>query len=186
MMETKDTNQENDRRTVTIITAISLAAGLLFGWVIDDLAFGLLIGFLVSLPFTARLTRLQTRMEYPPGTLPRIAAAGVTFFAGFFLANWAMDQNLDQPIKILLGSFITLPGIWFVYTLGKAISQLDEFQRRIQTEALAIGFGLSALMMIVVGLLADAGIAQPNWLVAAAAMSAFWLIGKLWTMWKYR
>jgi hypothetical protein len=63
---------------------------------------------------------------------------------------------------------------------------LDELQRRIQTEAFAIGFGLSALTMVIVGLMADAGVPQPNWLMAAAVMSVFLLIGKLWTMWKYR
>jgi hypothetical protein len=77
-MENEHTNNEGGRRTQTIIMAVALAAGLLFGWIIDDLAFGLLIGFLVSLPFTSRFSRQKTLMEYPPGTLPRIAASGVT------------------------------------------------------------------------------------------------------------
>lgn len=185
-MNTNNTPDENRRRTSSIIMAVALIAGLVFGWLIDDLAFGLLVGFLASLPFTTRLTGRQTLMEYPPGTLPRLAAAGVSFFAALFVLNWVLDQDLEQPIKILLGSLSAIPGLWFIYTLGKAISQLDEFQRRIQTEALAIGFGLSALTLMIVGLLEDAGVPQPNWLIAAAAMSAFWLVGKLWTMWKYR
>ena len=97
-----------------------------------------------------------------------------------------MGQELDQTTKVLIGSLTAIPGLLFIYTLGQAISSLDELQRRIQTEAMAIGFGLSALMLIVVGLLADAGVPQLNWLMAAAGMSAFWLLGKLWTTWKYR
>lgn len=185
-METPNSKESRSARTRTIITATALAAGLLLGWVIDDLAFGLLMGFLISLPITSRFARSHNLMEFPPGTLLRIGGAGAFFFGAIFAANWAMGQELDQTTKVLIGSLTAIPGLLFIYTLGQAISSLDELQRRIQTEAMAIGFGLSALMLIVVGLLADAGVPQLNWLMAAAGMSAFWLLGKLWTTWKYR
>lgn len=169
-----------------IITLVAMAAGLLVGWLIDDLVFGLLMGFLVSLPFTYRASTSRNLMEYPPGTMLRIAGAGVFFLLCLILAYWVMEQDLDTSILWIAGGLTAIPGLLFVYTIGKAISQLDELQRRIQTEAMSIAFGLSALCIMVIGLLAQAGLIQPDMIVITALMMGFLLIGKLWTMWKYR
>ena len=64
--------------------------------------------------------------------------------------------------------------------------RLDELQRRIQVEAIAIGFAITALITLSYGLLGLVDIPQPNLLYVSFIMVVSWGLGKLWTMWKYR
>ena len=66
------------------------------------------------------------------------------------------------------------------------IASLDELQRRIQTEAIAIGFAGTAIVVGGYALLQFAGYAQVNVGVVILIMSLMWLVGKLWTLWRYR
>ena len=63
---------------------------------------------------------------------------------------------------------------------------MDDLQRRIQVEAMAIGYGITLLVTMTVGLLAQAGVRQPSWFVVTFVMLIAGLIGKLWLRWKYR
>ncbi len=71
-------------------------------------------------------------------------------------------------------------------SMGMMIASLDELQRRIQTEAIAIGFAGTAIIVGGYALLQFTGFAEINIGIMLVIMSLMWLIGKLWTMWKYR
>ncbi len=89
-------------------------------------------------------------------------------------------------MRILLSLAPVIPGIFFVVSIGAAINRLDEMQREIQVEALAISFAGTALVAFSYSLLGLAGVRQANWIFVPLVMVVFWLVGKLWTMWRYR
>ncbi len=73
-----------------------------------------------------------------------------------------------------------------VISIGIAIASLDELQRRIQTEAIAIGFAGTAIFVGGYALFQFAGLSEVNVGLVLFAMSGFWLAGKLRTLWRYR
>ncbi|MGW8145052.1 MAG: hypothetical protein ACWGN2_11705, partial [Anaerolineales bacterium] len=93
---------------------------------------------------------------------------------------------INQTYQTLVALAPALPAVWLAYTIGSAIAQLDELQRRIQLEAIGIGFGGSVVVTLTYALLVQVGVPQISWMFVPLLMLLFWAIGKLWTMWKYR
>ena len=63
---------------------------------------------------------------------------------------------------------------------------MDEMQRWIQIEAIAIAFAGTAILVGGYAMLGFADFPQVNWGVVVMLMAAMWLVGKLWTLWKYK
>ncbi len=123
-------------------------------------------------------------MEYPAEVIRNLVISGALFIIVWMGSIYIITHEIGVPFHTLLGSAI--PGFLFIVSLGNAISKLDELQRRIQVEAIAIGFGITALVTITFGLLGLTGTPQPNWMFVTVIMTFSWLAGKLWTRWKYR
>ena len=97
-----------------------------------------------------------------------------------------MVDILSQT-KVFLVTLLPWSG-WtaLVVSIGMMIAHLDELQRRIQTEAIAIGFAGTAIAVGGYALLQFVGFAQINIGIVLLIMSLMWLVGKLWTLWRYR
>ncbi|MGX1884847.1 hypothetical protein [Streptomyces sp. NPDC055287] len=66
----------------------------------------------------------------------------------------------------LLWSLLNLaPGLWIVRAVIRSLRRADEYQRRCQLEALAIGFGVLIMAIYTVGLLQAAGVGDLRQLV---------------------
>ncbi|MET8299059.1 hypothetical protein ABZ729_36775 [Streptomyces sp. NPDC006678] len=57
------------------------------------------------------------------------------------------------------------PGLWIVRAVVRSLRRADEYQRRCQLEALAIGFGVLVMALFTVGLLQAAGVGDLRQLV---------------------
>ncbi|MFE5680328.1 hypothetical protein ACFQ7B_19150 [Streptomyces erythrochromogenes] len=57
------------------------------------------------------------------------------------------------------------PGLWIVRAVVRSLRRADEYQRRCQLEALAIGFGVLLMSIFTVGLLQTAGVGDLRQLV---------------------
>ncbi|MFG3309514.1 hypothetical protein [Streptomyces wuyuanensis] len=57
------------------------------------------------------------------------------------------------------------PGLWIVRAVIRSLRRADEYQRRCQLEALAIGFGVLIMAIYAVGLLQAAGVGDLRQLV---------------------
>jgi hypothetical protein len=97
-----------------------------------------------------------------------------------------LENDLDESVQIIIVLVPTIPGIWFLISLGRAIASLDELQRRIQLESIAIGFGISAMVVLTYGLLGMVGVPQAGWIYVPVVMVFGWFLGKMWTLWRYR
>jgi hypothetical protein len=55
-----------------------------------------------------------------------------------------------------------VPFLWLMWTQVRALRRADEYQRRVQLEALAIGFAAMVILSLVAGLLDGAGMGNPR------------------------
>jgi hypothetical protein len=171
------------RRRVLLPMGIGLGVGLILGWIIDDLSFGALMGLLVGMAFGSRG---MEGMRFSAKTFRGMLLAGAFLVVSLFLMIRGGELDLDRNQEFLVALIPVIPSVIFAYTIAKAIGSLDELQRRIQLEAIGISFAGTMIVVTSYGMLERAGISQANWGFVTLLMVVFWLIGKLWTMWKYR
>jgi hypothetical protein len=179
-------SRDNKRRN----TAIGFVVGMMLGGLVDlltgDIGIATILGMVLGSLIGYYGLRRVHLMEYPRGALIRLVVAGVIFIITLFGTYYLLERVTDPSLKSLLPFAPALPGCLLIIYLGNALSKLDELQRRIQVEAIAIGFGITAIVSLIYGLLGLAGNPQPNWMLVPVIMTFSWLIGKLWTRWKYR
>lgn len=163
------------------------AFGLLYGYGFEfSLALGVLIGVLFGVAIGFRISWKPPRMEYPMVYLRRILMAATFLLLTSFAFSYLLDQNITQTQKYWAAVLPLLGWGSFVVGIGMAIGSLDELQRRIQTEAIAIGFAGTAIFVGGYALFQFAGMGEVNVGLVLMAMSVCWLAGKLWTLWRYR
>lgn len=160
-----------------LLLGIGFEKGFLIS-VITGLFFGIALGFRISIH--------PLKMRYPMHLLRRIMIAFGVMAILSSAYSFLIDLELSQQQKILV-VLIPLAGwIFFVVTIGMAIASMDEMQRRIQTEAIAIAFAGTAILVGGYALLQFAGFSLINIGVVLLFMAPMWLIGKLFTLWRYR
>jgi len=174
-------------RTI-IMTAITGGAfGLLYGYGFEfSLWLGVLIGALFGAAIGFRITKKPPRMEYPMAIFRRIMMAATFLLLTSFGYSYLLDQDLSQAQQYWAAALPLIGWTVLVISIGWAIASLDEMQRRIQTEAIAIGFAGTAIFVGGYALFQFAGLGDVNVGLVLLVMSGFWLAGKLWTLWRYR
>jgi hypothetical protein len=162
-------------------------AGAAFGYNLGSLWLGIITGILFGLAIGYRLQRAPIKMRYPPYLIRRtLLAAGFCILVGMGFA--VLVDNGWSGTPVILAALAPMAAWAFlVVTLGMAIASLDELQRRIQTEAIAIGFAGTVIVCGGYGLLGLAGILPAiNWGMVIFLMVLMWFVGKMWTLWRYR
>lgn len=171
-------------------TAIGFIIGMLLGGLVDiltgDMGIWTILGMILGSLLGYNGLGHFYLMEYPRGVLLKVALAGILFFGTLFATYIALGRETLPYLRPFLPYVPLLPGFLFLLAIGYAISRLDELQRRIQTEAIAIGFGITAIISLTIGLTGLTSTAQPSWTLVPLIMTFSWLAGKLWTRWKYR
>ena len=182
--------EKNNKELVLNVLSTSLtgaALGLLYAYGFE---FSALLGILAGAAFGAaigfRITRKPPRMRYPMYMYRRILLAATFMLLGSLVYSYLLDQDISQAQRYWISVLPLVGWSGVVISIGLAIASLDELQRRIQTEAIAIGFAIAAVFVGGYALFQFAGLPEINLGLALMAMSAAWLIGKLWTLWRYR
>jgi hypothetical protein len=125
-------------------------------------------------------------IEYSRDVARRLIFSVFLFLAPFSLFIYFLKVGTTPAIEILLLSATSMAGLFFIYSIGYVISQLDDLLRKILLEAIALGFGLSLFFFLTLGLFSLAFPIPSNWLVAFIIMAASMLIGRLVVAVKYR
>jgi hypothetical protein len=184
--EKRDSEVE-DRKTIIVAGIAGAALGLLYSSVLDFwVVVGLVLGTLFGIAIGIRMIRKPPKMRYPKYLLRRTLMAVAFLFLTIYGYEILMDQELNNTQAFLATLLPWSCWIALVVSLSMMIANLDELQRRIQTEAIAIGFAGTAIVVGGYALLQFVGFAQINIGIVILIMSFMWLIGKLWTLWKYR
>lgn len=183
-------SNEERRRNMIAGLGIGAALGVVFWSALDgllpapfDFIVGMATGLLAGYSIGKRPIML---MRYPSFVVRRMLLAGTAFVLGMFAYSYFLDLDLRGAYQLLPSLLAIVPAVAFVFAIGSAIGHLDEMQRRIQTEAIAIAFAGTAIFVIVSFLLGFSGVPTPDWGWLLVAMTLSWLLGKVWTMWRYR
>jgi hypothetical protein len=188
MKETNPTTSSSELRKNLITGAIAGGmAGAAFGYGLGRLWLGIIVGILFGLAIGYRIHQLPVKMRYPMVIIRRILlAAGFCVLVGMGYAV-LLDRGWSGTRAILAALLPIAAWAFLVVTLGMAIASLDELQRRIQTEAIAIGFAGTVIVCGGYGLLGMTGTFPAlNWGIVIFVMVLMWFVGKMWTMWRYR
>ncbi len=171
-------------------SAIGFLMGMLLGGLVDsftgDYGFATVAGMILGVLIGYRSAGRFHLMEYSPRVVRYLVISGILFFASLLAFFYLIGEQSRSEFSVMVALVPVLFGAFFTAALGYAISTLDELQRRIQVEAIAIGFGITGLIVLAIGLLGLVGMSQPDWLMVIPIMIGAWLVGKLWTRWRYR
>ena len=161
--------------------------GVAFGYGFGSLWFGTVVGILFGLAIGYRMGRIPIKMRYPSFMIRRILLSGA-FAVLVGLVYGALLDHGWTGTRATLAALVPIAAWTFlVITLAMAIASLDELQRRIQTEAISIGFAGTVIVCGGYSLLELGGILLAlNWGLVLFVMVVMWFIGKMWTLWRYR
>ena len=180
-------SQGDARRGILTGMALGMAIGAAIGLILGDISWGFIVGMLIGAAVGYwRFRDTPIGMRYPAHLVRQLIISGVFYLVTLIGALYLLENDLDQRVQIIIILVPTIPGIWFLVSLGRAIASLDELQRRIQMEAIAIVFGLSAMVALTYGLLGMVGVPQAGWIYVPVVMVFCWFLGKMWTLWRYR
>lgn len=170
--------------------AIGFVVGWMLGALIDtftgDTGIATVLGMLVGTILGARSQPGTYLMVYPRGTIQMLIFWGVIFLVFLIASAYLISNEITGLPRIVLALIPVIPGSFFILSIGKAISSLDEIQRRVQLEAIAIGFAITSMVALTCGLLGVIGETKFNWIFIVYVMIFGWFLGKLWTRRKYR
>lgn len=184
------TSSDDTRGSRSRNIALGAALGLVIGGGLDlllgDSGWGLVIGILLGAIIGYFVKFPLPLMEYPGYIIRRMVISAFLFLVILFLSQWLLNQELEPTYLYLVAALPAIPGLFLAYSIGLAIAQLDELQRRIQLEAISIGFGMSLLVTMTYAMLVQVGFPQVSWTLIPLLMVMTWGLGKIWTIWKYR
>ena len=128
------------------------------------------------------IERMKSRLKIiRPLLVPLVFYIGVLVFS----FNW-LDANPDASWRMVIALIPMIPGIFIAIGIVRSIQQLDEMERVILLEGMAISFMATFALLISMGLLGAAGVQQLNGSFIALFMAVMWMIGKLWGHRRYR
>ncbi|MCV2350421.1 hypothetical protein [Paucibacter sp. Y2R2-4] len=92
--------------------------------------------------------------------------------------SWLNSQkDMATPWRDLLALSPMLPGALVVWAILRQLSRLDELQRRVQFEALAMAFAGTAFISFSYGFLEGLGYPRLSMFVIWPLMAGLWMLG---------
>ena len=77
----------------------------------------------------------------------------VAFVLSYFVARGALERELQTGWRVFSALFPVPFFIWLLWDIIKGIRGMDELERRIHLEALAVAFPLTLILLMTLGLL---------------------------------
>jgi hypothetical protein len=107
---------------------------------------------------------------------------GIVGYVAVLAAVMTWGQ-LDQPStwRYLWVLLPVLPALWVVRAVARHVGRIDDYQRLLLLQGLAVGFAIAMVAAITVGFLAIAGLVLPaaGWLIYGAGMLGWAVSGVL-------
>jgi hypothetical protein len=116
-----------------------------------------------------------------PLLVPAVLYMGLVLLATTFL-----DSNPASTWRYPVALAPMIPGVVLAFGVIGAIRKMDELERKIMLESLAISFALTLLLALSLGYLGIAGLATPNPIFFALFMTLAWLAAKIFIQGRYR
>lgn len=128
---------------------------------------------------------MEAKPHYiPKTTIPSFIAAFTIVFCAFLLKR----QDLSMEIRVIIALIPVIPTALLIWSIAKAIMKMDELQRKIQIEGLALAFAGTCLATLIYGMLriADVGLPELSTLYVYVLMILLYSIGAIIAGRRYR
>lgn len=116
----------------------------------------------------------------------RMTAAFVAYAAVLAPSIPLISAYPDAAWRFPLAIAPILPFVFGILVYVRYLRSVDELQRKIALEALAIAFGASAAITFGYGLLQVAGLPAVNWSFVWVVMGGCWILGGVYADRRYR
>jgi hypothetical protein len=116
----------------------------------------------------------RQRAAYLRDMTPAIAGYAVILAVGLSLVG----DEVDNPGEWALLILPIVPALWGVRAVVRHLRRIDEYQRILQLEAMAAGFGVAMVSAITVGFIGVGGAATraAGWIVYGSGMATWALV----------
>lgn len=105
----------------------------------------------------------KSRMKFCPNTPPRVwITSFISAFSIVFCAFLLRRVELSIELRVAVALIPALPTAFLIWTMARAIIGLDELQRKIQLEGLALSFAVTIFLIVIYGMLQLAQIGLPE------------------------
>jgi hypothetical protein len=94
--------------------------------------------------------------------------------------------NPDASWRYVVAVIPVAPAAVVLFLITRRLAQLDELQRRIQTEAFGFSLGATALITFAYGFLEGVGMPHLNWTYIVPLEAALWALGTAIFTFRYR
>ncbi|GGB15717.1 hypothetical protein GCM10011324_27360 [Allosediminivita pacifica] len=103
------------------------------------------------------------------------------------LSQTVLSDGVEgQAARLLLALLPMLPALFICWVVVRSIRQLDELQRRVQLEALAVAFAGTALITFGYGFLEGVGLPRLSMFLVWPVMASFWFVGVMVGRFRFR
>lgn len=109
-------------------------------------------------------------------------ASGFAAYAAMLIVSQRLlagDPDYSTAIRIALSLAPMAPAAFLCWTIVRSIGRLDEMQRKLQLEALALAFAGTALITFGYGFLEGVGLPKLSMFIVWPLMATLWVIGVL-------
>jgi hypothetical protein len=117
--------------------------------------------------------------------LGRFIVSIAVYVAMLIVAVWLLPKFEQLWPRLLIALLPVVPIAAALLFFVKAVAQFDEFQRRVQFEAVAFSFGATAVLTFGYGFLEIAGLPSISWLYIMPFMVVMWSLGQAIAMRRY-
>jgi hypothetical protein len=117
--------------------------------------------------------KARVKLIYPL-LIPLILYIGALAFS----MNW-LELNPDSPWRYVVALSPMIPGVWIAVGVVRAIKKLDELERSVLLEGVAVSFVGTLILVMSLGFLEIAGLPPLSGIYIGLFMVVLWLITKL-------
>ncbi len=123
---------------------------------------------------------------YSKAVAIRLIVSTSLFLILFMAAVYSAVLEADQWLKLVLASAASLSSLLLVYSVGYAINELDDLQKKIIFESLAAGTAISFVLLMALGIFSLVISIPSHWFLALIVVMFSWLAGRFIVAWRYR
>ncbi len=113
--------------------------------------------------------------------------AGLAAYAAMLVASLiCLRAGMPpQPLATIVAVSPMVPALGVCWAILRQLRRIDEFQRRLQLEALALAFAGTAFITFSYGFLENAGYPKISMFAVWPLMGALWIAGLAFCRWRY-
>lgn len=99
---------------------------------------------------------------------------------------WLLNMNPQSPWRFAIALTPVVPAVFALVAFVRFLGRMDELQRRIQFDAIALSFGATAILTFAYGFLEGVGFPRLSWIWILPLMVMLWGLGAALASMRYR